>query len=416
MVIPGLNLVNLDGENGFTILGSESYSNGTVSTGDLNGDDFSDLIISTADSDEGRGKVYVVFGTEASFDPSFDLTSLDGNNGFTIPGIGEYNWLGEALASGGDLNGDGFDDLVIGAVSAGKTVSENDTEYSQEQGEVYVIFGTEAGFDTSFDLTSLNGDNGFTIPGINKNDRLGNLIDLAGDINGDGFDDLVVSGESNGKAYVIFGTEAGFDASFDLTSLDGNNGFTIPGINGMYALSSSSSHAGDLNGDGLSDLAISSFADEKIYVIFGTEAGFDANFDLTSLNGDNGFTIASSNQENRLGDAVSNAGDLNGDGLSDLIIGAPWSGETADENYGLGRGKAYVIFGTEDGFDANFDLNSLDGENGFAISGIDIDDNLGDAVSNAGDLDGDGLDDLIISAPSAEESIKLSNQQSDRQN
>ncbi len=415
MVIPKLNLANLDGENGFIIPGSGSYSNGTVSTGDLNGDDLSDLIISTADSDEVRGKVYVVFGTEAGFDASFDLTSLDGNNGFTIAGIDEYNRLGEALASGGDFNGDGFDDLVIGAVSAGKTFSENDAEYSEEQGEVYVIFGTEAGFDASFDLTSLDGNNGFTIPGINKNDRLGNAIDLTGDINGDGFDDLVVSGESNGKAYVIFGTEAGFDASLDLTSLDGDNGFTIPGINGMYALSSSSSHAGDLNGDGLSDLAISSFADEKIHVIFGTEAGFDADFDLTSLNGENGFTIATSNQEDRLGDAVSNAGDLNGDGLSDLIIGAPWSGETTDEYYGLGRGKAYIIFGTEAGFDADFDLTSLDGENGFAIAGIDIDDNLGDAVSNAGDLDGDGFDDLIISAPSAEESIKLGSEQSDSQ-
>ena len=413
MVIPKLNLSNLNDESGLVIPGTYSY--GSISTGDINSDNFSDLIIGgSADysqDDDNKGNVFVIFGSESGLET--DLASLDGKNGFTISGKDRYDGLGEAVASGGDLNGDGFDDLVVSSPTGGKRFSENGLNQKSETGEVYIIFGREEGFDARFDLTTLNGDHGFTIPGINNNDRFGNAVDSVGDINGDGLDDLVVSGKYSGEAHVIFGTQDKFDASFDLNTLDGNNGFTIPDITGVHHVSSSFSHAGDLNGDGFDDLAISSLEDKKVYVIFGKENGFDASFDLTTLDGNNGFSIASIEPESRLGDSVSNAGDLNGDGLSDLIIGAPWSAATRREYSGLGRGKAYVIFGTEDNFDPEFDLTTLDGNNGFSVTGIDIDDNLGDAVSNGGDLNGDGFDDLVVSAPSAEESIKFPDEYQD---
>ncbi len=354
-------------------------------------------------------------GTDKGFDASFDLNSLNGDNGFTIEGIDEYDYLGDAVNNTGDINGDGFNDLIIGTPGAGEPVYIDDIDIFS-QGEVYVIFGQENSFDVSFDLTSLDGSNGFTIAGIDENDRLGTVISNAGDINGDGFDDLVISGKYTKEAYVILGTDKGFDARFDLTSLDGSNGFTIAGIDldNRLRLDDALSNAGDINGDGFDDLIIGRSYANEAYVILGTDKGFNAKFDLASLDGNNGFTIPSIDQndrsgdDDRLGDAVSNAGDINGDGFDDLVIGAPFGGETADEYFGLGRGQAYVILGTDKGFDAKFDLASLDGDNGFIITGIDIDDNLGDAVSNAGDLNGDGFDDLVISAPSAEETIEVS--------
>jgi Bacterial Ig domain/FG-GAP repeat/RTX calcium-binding nonapeptide repeat (4 copies) len=277
-----------------------------------------------------------------------------------------------------------------------------------------VVFGNSSGFDTQFNLSSLNGSNGFVINGIDLGDNLGSSVSNAGDINGDGFDDLIIGASDAspngqfraGESYLVFGNSSGFDTQFNLSSLNGSNGFVINGINEADSSGISVSSARDINGDGFDDLIIgASNADPNgqryagsSYVVFGNSSGFEASFNLSSLNGSNGFVINGIDRYDNSGSSVSNAGDINGDGFDDLIIGA--SG--ADPNGLRYAGSSYVVFGSNSGFDAQFNLSSLNGSNGFVINGINVYDRSGNSVSNAGDINGDGFDDLIIGASGAD--------------
>ncbi len=122
---------------------------------------------------------------------------------------------------------------------------------------------------------------------------------------------------------------------------------------------------------------------------------FAPTLNLSDLDGRNGFVIRGDNFSGR---SVSDAGDVNGDGISDLIIGSPGS----DVNGSEFAGQSYVVFGGQDFSGGTFDLAALDGRNGFVINGINADDGSGSSVSSAGDVNGDGIDDIIIGAPGAE--------------
>ena len=185
------------------------------------------------------------------------------------------------------------------------------------------------------------------------------------------------------------------------TWINGNNGFTITGLNYNDGFGSSISNAGDLNGDGKNDIIIGAPnagvgpTDDPVssagqsYVIYGSNNGFPAEFSISSLNGVNGFTINGINSDDGSGTAVSYAGDVNADGIDDVIIGAP------------NAGQSYVVFGSKNGFVAQFNLANLNGTNGFTVNGINNGDNSGFAVSGAGDINSDGINDVIIGAHSS---------------
>ena len=398
-----LNLSALNGNNGFVLKGINAgdYSGVSVSdAGDVNGDGVGDLIIGA--NGGGAGRSYVVFGSNAAWSASLDLSTLDGSNGFVLNGIDAGDSTGFSVSAAGDINGDGLGDLIIGANAA-------DPNGLSGAGESYVVFGSNATWPASVNLSTLNGNNGFVLNGIDLGDFSGRSVSAAGDINGDGLSDVIIgafSADPNGKtdageSYVVFGSNAAWPASMNLSSLDGSNGFVLNGIDTYTHTRSgiSVSAAGDINGDGLGDLIIgANLADPngktdagESYVVFGSNAAWPASMNLSSLNGSNGFVLNGVDINDYSGSSVSAAGDINGDGLGDLIIGAYVAGQ-------IDAGKSYVVFGSNAAWPASMNLSSLNGSNGFVLNGFDTNDQSGYSVSAAGDINGDGLGDLIIGA------------------
>jgi hypothetical protein len=403
------NLSDLNGSNGFRLNGINAQDRSGISVsnaGDINGDGIDDLIISAYSASpngrSGSGQSYVVLGSRRTFASNFNLSDLNGSNGFRLNGINAYDRSGVSVSDGGDINGDGIDDLIIGAYSAAPNGRSG-------SGQSYVVYGNSA---PVLDLNGTNGQVlGFRVNGISANDRSGRSVSNAGDINGDGIDDLIIganradpNGNYSGQSYVVFGSRSTFASNFNLSDLNGSNGFRLNGINAYDFSGGSVSNAGDINGDGIDDLIIgANRADPngnysgQSYVVFGSRGSFASNFNLSDLNGSNGFRVNGINANNQSGFSVSNGGDINGDGIHDLIIGAYSAAPNGNRS-----GQSYVVFGSRSTFASNFNLSDLNGSNGFRLNGINSGDNSGGSVSNAGDINGDGIDDLIIGADGAD--------------
>ena len=399
-----LNPSTLNGTKGFVINGDQAgdQSGRSVSNiGDINGDGVDDLAIGAPFSgiNGDIGAAYIIFGSKQSnyFSNPIELSVL-GNKGLTIKGSNSGHNAGWAVSGAGDFNGDGINDLLIGATNDNGNVD----------GESYVIFG-KRGFSSTIDLSNIGLNDGLKIISDDPN-NLGYSVSDAGDINKDGKDDLIIgapyantNGNNFGSSYVIYGRRIDTDNTINVSQLDSNNDFTGFTINGQDKDKSGFfvSKAGDMNGDGIADLIIGArdgnpnnnkeFAG-RAYVVFCKEGDMGDNFNLADLNGSNGFTINGIAPFDNAGWSVSDLGDINDDGIDDIIIGA---------NNANNNGQSYVIYGSRDGFSSTFELSTLNGTNGFIISGIAVNGNLGHSVSGAGDVNGDGVNDLIISAPFA---------------
>lgn len=377
------------GTSGFAINGEATSYFGDLSgswfssAGDINGDGLADLIVGTASLPyTGIDKSYVVFGKADG--TTVELSEVAaGNGGFLINGDADYNWFSLNLKSARDVNGDGLTDLIFGSFLA-----------DDRSAKSYVVFGKMD--SATIELSNISaGIGGFTINGEAAGDGSSVLVSSAGDINGDGLNDLVIGAadtesheNASGKSYVIFGKTNG--TKVEISDIEaGIGGFAI---NGETELEDGASYsvgdAGDINGDGLDDLIIGASSGHvqcghspgKSYVVFGKADSTTVELSEVAA-GNGGFVI---NGETELFGTsfvtVSKAGDVNGDGLDDLIIGNSQ------------QDRSYLVFGKVDGTAVN--LNEIaSGVGGFAINGA-----VSSVGDGAGDVNGDGFDDLTVSS------------------
>lgn len=415
---------NAGGTEGFTVTGTDQNSQLRSPAqyrplGDINGDGYADMLLGAPGGLDATiatvGTAYLIFGRAGGFPATLDLNSLNGGSGYRIEGIALGDRTGFSGGGAGDINHDGIPDLVLGAPEA--TPSSDRTR----AGQSYAIFGGQANLDAldradgirdgRIQLAKLDGLHGFTINGSAAYQNAGRATG-AGDLNHDGIDDLVIGATgavSSGAAYVVFGRNTGtgpaFPATLELATLNGSNGFTILSSGSGDSLGIALSAAGDVNGDGIDDLILGgSTADPagrsnagQAYLIFG-RSSFPATFNLATLNGSNGFVINGSAAGDNLGISVTGVGDANGDGLDDVLVGAYGADATGRPN----AGAAYLIFGkvaaTAGAFPAVMEVAALNGSNGVAFPGIAANDYSGFSVSAARDINGDGINDLLIGA------------------
>ena len=229
----------LDGTNGFTVRGAGGDQSGysVAGIGSFNGDGFDDFLIS-APFGSSPGEAFVVFGaSNVGTGGIIDVSDLIGTNGFVVSGISSGDSM-YAIDDAGDVNGDGVPDIILGSAFADPNGGTS--------GQSYIVFGgSTVGSGGSFAISDLNGTNGFILNGIDASDRSGMRVSGAGDVNGDGFADVIVgardadpnSHSSAGESYVVFGGATSLntldgldgmtDGTIELSLLNGSSGFIV---------------------------------------------------------------------------------------------------------------------------------------------------------------------------------------------
>ena len=367
-----------------------------AAAGDVNGDGRRDVIVSTTTTDYNNrtdsGAAWVVFGPLKDGPTNVGDTP---NGGFRIEGAEAGDYAGVGVAGLGDVNGDGLDDVLVGAYKANNV--RND-----QSGVAYVVFGKETNGTVDLALFKAPTPDGFRIDGASNRDHIGANIADTGDVNGDGFNDMILGSVFGGSAYVVFGKKDSTPvdlATFDLPSPQGfridhptppHNGEEAYGVEGV----------GDVNGDGRPDLYVDACPPtqrgycknktSRAWIIFGKPG--TAPVDVRDL-GNAGFRIKGARDGTNLTTRPGGSADLNKDGKADFLV----------LGYGPYGRDAFVVYGKK-----NTDTIRLKklGRRGYLINGWVGDSHGGpfnmkpfrDAAA-AGDVNLDGIPDMVIGSP-----------------
>ena len=305
--------------------------------GDVNGDGVEDLIVGarladTNGEDSGCARVY---------------SGKDGRVLYTFHGDAAGDEFGVSVSGAGDVNGDGFADVMVGAYLA--------DHQGGDSGSVRVFSGADGSI-----LRTFHGE---------ARSQFGFSLSRVGDVNGDGCDDVVVGARIEVTTNGSSGTARVFSGA------TGEELFTFVGDSRGDEFGVSVSGAGDVNGDGRGDVIVGARRDDNNGGASGSARVFSGS------NGEVLFTFNGDSREDRFGNSVSGAGDVNSDGFDDLIVGAPQDGDN-----GVKSGSARVFSGKT-------------GEVLYTFLGDSAGNRFGTFVSGAADVNGDGFDDLIVGAP-----------------
>ena len=431
-----VELSMLNGCNGYTFNGEQvaeaiRAGSSVSSAGDVNGDGIEDILIGAP---QVEGRSYVVYGGDANLkaldladgtmDGDIDLSNLNGVNGFAVEGFGGLT--GDPVSSAGDVNNDGFDDILIGVDSPFWTEGYLVYGGSTNLGVLDAADGTTDGI---LRLANLDSTTGLVFSLASFQAEFASTLSDAGDVNGDGIDDFmfgaprqVVSGSDVGQTYLVFGGAASLaaldladgtaDGVVDPLNLDGTTGYLLNGIDGFDQSSLDLSNAGDINGDGIDDILIgapygvtTAFFAGEVYLVFGGSANLaaldladgttDGSIELSNLSTSTGYVFNGDTAFVNTGYSLSALGDVNGDGFNDFVIGS-----AQDLTYVVFGGAANLAAldladGTTDG---SIELSNLDGTSGYLFNPINGGDLAGKSVSSAGDVNGDGILDILIGA------------------
>jgi uncharacterized repeat protein (TIGR01451 family) len=380
---PGFDLSLADATFGGA--GYQDYTGRDVAgAGDVNGDGYDDFLIGASGYDAPgpmtqTGKVYLLLGRRlANWGKNFDLAN-DADASFV--GEAAYDHAGYALAGVGDVDGDGYDDFLVGAY-------QND-ESAQDAGKVYLFLGCQDA-DWGQDVSLASADASFL--GEATFDEAGISVAGAGDVNGDGLHDFLI-GSSTQKAYLFLGqAAANWGQGVSVTSADVN--FNDASGHAVVA------GAGDVNGDGLDDFLVGAILDDeggdnagKVYLLFGRETA-DWESDLANYADASFYGVG---DHESAGCALSGAGDVNHDAYDDFLVGA-YQSDLAGGHTGPGR--AYLVLGHPDGWHRGTDLADADtARDIWAFDGEVVGDEAGSDVAGGGDVNGDGFADLMVGAP-----------------
>jgi hypothetical protein len=341
------------------------YGYATNSAGDVNADGYDDLIIGAHRYDTGfdnDGKAFIYYGS-----PTGPSTTAD----WTVVGDWTGAKLGHSVGGAGDVNADGYDDVIIGVPNPTGT---------DMHGWAYAYYGSPDGPSTTPD---------WKVEGAQAQGWFGRTVRPAGDVNGDGYDDAVVGAPhwdndqtDEGRAHLYYGSAAGLSTTPAWIGEGNQNGVLFGRWCGT---------AGDVNGDGFADLLVGAhFYDDdqrdegRAFVFHGSPSGLSATADWIADGNQNAAWFAR---------AVSSAGDVNGDGYSDVIVGAP-----KFDNDQLNEGRAFAYYGSPSGLSTTPDWTA-EADQAEAW--------FGRRLGGGGDVNGDGYDDVVVAAPNYDNSGQI---------